>query len=159
MDSYLVFPLYNRQYLSFDDTVPFLSIVLKGYVDLFASNANFYPNARDELLRLIDFGVSPSFIISEKSSHNLLETNINSIFTSRFDDLKESIVTYYNFVNGALKDVYNASIINREVLEDGVIKVTYDNDYQVYINYTSNDFSIDGQILRAKDYVVRRALK
>ena len=158
MDSYLVFPLYNSQYLSFDDTVPFLSIVLKGYVDLFASNANFYPNARDELLRLIDFGVSPSFIISEKSSHNLLETNINSIFTSRFDDLKESIVTYYNFVNGALEDVYNASIINREVLEDGIIKVTYDNDYQVYINYTSNDFSIDGQILRAKDYVVRRAL-
>ncbi len=159
MDSYFDFPLYNSQYLSFDDTVPFLAIVLKGYSDLFAEHANFYPNARDEVLRLIDFGVFPSFVISHKSAHYLLETNLDGIFTSRFEDLKDSIVTYYHFVNDALSHVRDASIVNRKVISDGVIKVSYDNGYEIYVNYTSQDYLLNGEVIEAKNYVVRGASK
>ena len=50
--------MYSSQYLQFSDTVPFLAIVLNGCP---FERAAILPHARDELLRLIDYGVYPSF--------------------------------------------------------------------------------------------------
>ncbi|MBU1020276.1 MAG: hypothetical protein KJ847_03610, partial [Firmicutes bacterium] len=104
-DLYYDFPMYSSQYITFDDTVPFLSIVLSGSMQLFGPHANFYPYARDELLRLIDFGVYPSFVVTKESSKELQDTGLESIYSSKYDDIKNSITTYYQFVDGALSNV------------------------------------------------------
>jgi len=154
IDAFYDFPMYSSQYVTFDDTVPFMSIALSGHVDLFGSNANFYPYARDELLRLIDFGVYPSFIITEESSKMLQKTGLESIYSSKFSDLKPSIVAYYGFVNDALKYVQNAQIIDRIVISSGVIKVIYDNDYEIIINYSSETITYESQSISPKNYLV-----
>jgi hypothetical protein len=155
MDSYFNFPLYSSQYLSFDDTVPFIAIVLSNYVDLYSSYANFYPSAKDELLRLIDFGVYPSFIITKQSSNKLSETSLNNIYSSKWDDLKDAVYCYYDYVNEALKTMINASIIDREVLEEGVIKVSYDNNHFIVVNYTNSNYQLSSSIeVSAKDFYV-----
>jgi len=154
IDAFYDFPMYSSQYVTFDDTVPFLAIALSGHMDLFGSNANFYPYARDELLRLIDFGIFPSFIVTDQSSKMLQETGLESIYSSRFDDLKLSISTYYDFVNEALQHVQNAKIIGRKVLESGVFEIVYDNDYVIVVNYSSQIVPYGSQSVSPKNYLV-----
>jgi len=152
MDTYYDFPMYASQYVTFDDTVPFLSIVLSGSVKLFGPYANFYPYARDELLRLIDFGVYPSFVVTDKSPKALQETGLESIYASKYTDIKPTILTYYEFVDGALSHVIGARIIKRDVISQGVVKVTYDNDTEIYINYRETVYQMDGLVIQPKDY-------
>lgn len=154
IDAFYDFPMYSSQYVTFDDTVPFMSIALSGHMDLFGSNANFYPYARDELLRLIDFGVYPSFVVTQESSKLLQKTGLESIYSSKFSDLKPSIITYYDFVNDALKDVQNAQIIDRVVISSGVVKVIYDNDFEIIINYSSQSVIYESQSISPKNYLV-----
>lgn len=154
IDAFYNFPMYCSQYVTFDDTVPFMSIALSGHMDLFGSNANFYPYARDELLRLIDFGVYPSFIITQESSKLLQKTGLESIYSSKFDDLKPSIIAYYGFVNDALKYVLNAQIIDRVVISSGVVQVIYDNGFEIIINYSSQNVIYESQSISPKNYLV-----
>lgn len=156
MDAYFDLPMYSSQYLSFTDTVPFIPIVLKGYMDLFGANANFYDYARDQLLRSIDFGVNISFIVTNASSKQLQETALNHIYTSRFTDLRPAIETYYGFVNGALQHVQNKAITARVVLATGVVKVVYEDDTTIYINYLNESRLVEGYTIQPKQYLVVR---
>lgn len=154
MDVFYQFPMYSSQYLQFSDTVPFIPITLHGALDLFASNANFYAYARDELLRLIDYGVYPSFLVTKESSKLLENTNLYSIYSSRFEDLKLSIIQYYNFVNGALKYVQNSQIIERKLLADGVVLTGYDNDIKIIVNYLPQAYTYELMSIAPKNYLV-----
>jgi hypothetical protein len=156
MDQFFDFPMYSSQYQPFDDTVPFLAIALRGKMDLFGANANFYPYARDELLRLIDFGVYPSFVITEKSSKYLQKTELEYLYSTRYADLKDAIITYYDFVNQALNHVMNASITDRRVLTTGLVAVTYDNGIVIVVNYNNQDLTYNGFTVGAKNYIVTR---
>ncbi|PKK93741.1 MAG: hypothetical protein CVV61_03100 [Tenericutes bacterium HGW-Tenericutes-6] len=155
MDAYFDMPMYSSQYIVFDDTVPFLSIALSGVMPLFAPYANFYPYARDELLRLIDFHVYPSFILTNRSSKFLQDTSLEFIYTSSYRDLNDAIKTYYHFVNDALKYVYGEKIIARDVISNGVVRVTYENDVSIIINYLDRPYNDQGTIIQAKNYVVK----
>ncbi len=135
--------LYSSQQKRFTDTVPFMAIVLSGYKDVFGRNGNFFANTSNELLRLIDYHIYPSFYITNDSSFYLLNTESENIYTSRYLDWEEEIVRQYNYVNEALKYVANESIIKREVLEPGFVKVKYSNGIIIYINYSELE-KIDG---------------
>lgn len=156
LDVYFDFPMYSSQYLQFSDTVPFLAIALSG-IPLFGENANFYPYARDELLRLVDFGVYPSFLITEKSSKYLQDTELEYIYTSRYQDLKLAILVYYDFVSKALQHVASAQIINRTVLDTGFVRVDYDNQVTIILNYTENQKAYSGHEILPKNYLVLKA--
>lgn len=154
IDSYFDFPLYSSQFLTFDDTVPFLAIALSNVVDLYGPYANFFPQERDDLLRMIDFHVYPSFILTEESSKKLQDTNFESIYSSKYSSLEPAVYTYYEFVNNALKATKDATIINREVIEDGVVRVTYSNDVWIIINYTDLVLEFEQYTVEPKTYLV-----
>jgi hypothetical protein len=154
MDHFFDFPMYSSQYIIFDDTVPFMSIVLSGNMTLFGPYANFYPYARDELLRLIDFGVYPSFIVTEKSSKYLQKTGLESIYSSRYEDIEPLIVTYVDFVDGALSHVIGSTIENREVLANGLVLVTYANGVRIGVNYRNQTMTVLGVNIAPKNYHV-----
>jgi hypothetical protein len=135
--------LYSSQQKRFSDTVPFLAIVLSGYKDVFGRNANFFANTTNELLRLVDYHIYPSFYITNESSYYLLNTESEHIYTSRYLDWEEEIKRQYDFVNDALKHVVNEKIIKRVIIDAGFVKVSYSNGVIIYINY-SGATKVDG---------------
>ncbi len=137
--------LYSSQQKRFSDTVPFLAIVLSGYKDVFGRNANFFANTTNELLRLVDYHIYPSFYITNESSYYLLNTGSENIYTSRYLDWEEEIKRQYDFVNEALKHVANERIVSRTVLDAGFVKVSYANGVSIYINY-SGTMKVDGAV-------------
>ena len=61
----------------------------------------------------------------------------------------------YAMVNGALKAVRNAFMVNREVLSETLVRVDYSNGVSIYVNYAAEAAEADGQTIAAMSYYVK----
>lgn len=147
-------PLYNSQLNYFDDLVPLLPIVLSGHMNLYSQFLNFNSLGRTQTLMLIDFNINPSFLLTKERSSNLSGTDIERLYATQFDAWKTTIEEDYHFINNALSHVIGASILAREVLDLGIVKVSYSNDVVIYINYTHQEYTHNGVTIPALDYYV-----
>lgn len=153
-ESYFDMSLYSSQYTGFTDSVPFIPLVLNEFMYLYSTNANFFANARDELLRLVDYNVNLSFIITDEPSSKLIDTPLEYIYSSGYDSLKDAVKLYYSFINEPLKEVRNASLVNRVVLDNGVVLNEYSNGVKIIVNYTNDDYNYNSYTVGAKYYEV-----
>lgn len=154
VDRYLQMNVYSTQYLIETDTVPFLQILLQGTMELYGIYSNFSFYTDSDVLRMIDYNISPSFVVTKDPSFVLTDTNSSEYYSTEYALYDELILSIYNRVNGALRNVINADWQNREVLELGVIKNTYSNGVEIIINYTDVQKTVDGHIVEAINYLV-----
>ncbi len=138
---------FNSQFLAETDTVPFISYLLQPVMEVYADYANFGFYNQQSILRMIDYNMNPSFVLTKESSHLLIDTNSSNYFSTEYSLYKDSIDNIYSQVNEALKDTYNATWINREVLYNGVIVNTYDNGVKIVINYTDSSVNYNGRVV------------
>ena len=75
VDRFLDNPVFSTQYIIETDNVPFLQLVLNGTMELYAPYSNFSFYTDKDVLRMIDYNVYPSFLLSNESSHYLASTN------------------------------------------------------------------------------------
>ncbi|MDD3123605.1 MAG: DUF5696 domain-containing protein, partial [Candidatus Izemoplasmatales bacterium] len=130
-DRYLQMNVYSTQYLIETDTVPFLQILLQGTMELYAVYSNFSFYTDSDVLRMIDYNVYPSFVLTQQPAFVLSDTNSSEYYSTEYVLYSEMINSIYSRVNNALSSVINATWINREVLELGVVKNTYDNGVSI----------------------------
>ena len=154
---YFDIPMTSSRHLFATDTVPFLQIVLRGFVSYYAPVVNFSANWNRDLLRLVDFGAYPSFLLTSQPAYLLSETASNHIFSSQFSAWEDLVVEFYNRVSQGLYPVRNQPIVNRQILAPGVVKVTYANGVKIFVNYTNEDFAYSGLTIPAEDFMVRGA--
>jgi hypothetical protein len=81
-------------------------------------------------------------------------TGLNSYYSTTFTTWEDTAVEIYNRVNEALKYVKDANIVNHEILQDGVKRVTYSNGVVFTINTTASDVTVDGTVIGAESYVM-----
>ncbi len=153
-DEFFNMPLFNSQLNYYDDLVPLLPIALSGHMDLYSQFMNFNSLGREQVLMLIDFNIYPSYVLSEQESNELSGTDIEYMFSTHFDKWKTSIIDEYHYMNEALQYVRGASIESRDVLETGVVEVTYSNGVTIVINYTSQSITYEGALIAPLDYYV-----
>ncbi|PKK97059.1 MAG: hypothetical protein CVV58_03160, partial [Tenericutes bacterium HGW-Tenericutes-3] len=135
IDGYMDLPITNSQYDYYTDLVPIIPIILKGSVSYYTPYLNFNALAEDRYLTMVDFGVNPSYILTQKPTYEMRYTQASVYYTTELAEYEAQIIESYHFINDALKYVVNASIEDREVLETGLVLVTYDNGIKIYINY------------------------
>lgn len=146
-DRYLQMPVGNSQYIYETDAVPFLQMVLCGTMEMYAPYANFSFYTQDCILRMIDYNVSPSFILSKDPSWNLADTYSANLYSTEFSLYEDKIADTYGQINGALSQVQGYDWVAREVVENGVVVNTYVSGSQtryVVINYTDNAVTCQG---------------
>lgn len=136
---------YNAEYESSKfiyetDSVPFISIILSGSVNLFSSNINYISDYNLFILRMIEYNLYPSFIITKEEAYDLRFTNFEYLNSTEYALWKEVMIEVYEKVNSALKLVKGASIINHEAISNGIIKITYSNNVSIYLNYNDSPF-------------------
>ena len=152
--NYFDIPMTTSGYLFATDTVPFLQIVLRGHINYYAPASNFSANSRQDVLRMIDYGVYPSFILTARPSHLLADTPSRWLFTSEFDVWEQAIVEYYQIIATTLGQVRGEAIVARSVLAPGVAKTTYANGVAIIVNYTPQDFHFGNITIAAEDFYV-----
>ncbi|MDF2698937.1 MAG: hypothetical protein K0Q49_493 [Haloplasmataceae bacterium] len=154
VDRYLNAPVFNSQYIIQTDTVPFLQLVLNGTMELYAPYSNFSFYTQSDVLRMIDYNVYPSFVLTQQPSYLMMSTNSNHFYSTEYSQYKDLIIDIYTEVDHALKNVINHEWTNREVLANGVILNTYDNDIKIIINYTNDPYSYNGIQVEPLDFEI-----
>jgi len=158
MDAYYDMPLGNSGYIYTTEAVPFLQIVLAGYVPYYGPALNFSSNTRDDLLRQADFGVYPSYFLTHEVTAEMLMTGSEWIYTSSYEQWGQEIEQTYQWLNNLLRPVKGQAIVSRQVLGEGVVATTYSNGKQIIVNYGEKPFSAGDVVVNGRDAAIREVL-
>ncbi len=151
---FLDMPLYTSSYILEDESIPFLSIVLKGVLPMYAEYVNFEANEKEFFLKMIESGAYPSFYVTKEDSSELIYTNSNDIYSSRYDSYKERIAEY-DAVFRELSERTKGAVITEHVIDGDLRKVSYSNGVTIYLNYSASPASCDGVDIEGMSYVVK----
>lgn len=148
-------PTSYSAYYIIDEQVPFYEMVIHGSISYSGEAFNLMDDDLDDdfVLNCIEYGIAPRFTLSYKDPSKMKYTSsadkYSVLYTTWLDKAKEM----YGNINEALKDVDGSAMINREKLDNGLIKVDYENGKTIYINKTSQDITVDGNTVKAKNYL------
>lgn len=155
-EAFLDMPLYTSSYMYEDESVPFLSMVLKGVIPVYSEYVNFEANKQEFFLKLVETGTYPSFYITKESSSELIYTNSCDIYSSEYTTYRNTIIDYTEQLKKLWEVTENAYMVSHEITGTGVTKVTYSNGVKIYVNYSSTEVNIDGLAVSPMSYVVEK---
>ncbi len=109
--------LDSSRYAQSSASVPFLGIVLHGYVQFAGTPVNMEGNIDYALLKAIENGASLYFTLSYRNTENLKNDELLSQYYSvRYDIWFDDVVSIYNELNELLKDLQTSTIIDHRFL-------------------------------------------
>jgi len=144
-DYYTHMPIMHSQYYFYTDNVPFVPIVLSGMLPVFSGELNF--NAIGEVYRLmmLDFGMYQNYIVTKEPTQTMRFTRSNIFFTTHFDVFEDEINQTFNQFKLIYDQIGFEQIVSRDVLELGIVLVTYANNKKLLVNYTNDSFTYMNQ--------------
>ena len=108
-------------------TVPFLGIVLHGFVETATTPVNMEGNIDYAMLRAIENGAALKFVLSYDNTELLKEYETTSVhYSIRYDIWFEDLVERYAEINRALKDVQTSTIEEHKFI--GGLRVPDNNE-------------------------------
>jgi len=121
------------------DQVPFIPMVLSGHVKLYGPYLNYVSDLDTMILKMIEYNLRPSFMITKAEGHLLRHTNHEYLFTTEFDLWKDTMFDTYQKISPYLNKVTSAHMLNHTYITDTLVEIIYDNGITIYINYGMND--------------------
>ena len=118
VDHMLDVSLDSSRYNFSSNSVPFIGVVLHGSVSFTGEPLNMEGDLQYAILKAIENGASPYFILSYQNTQALKEyKDLSKYYSIRYDIWQKDIADVYNTLNGALGDVQDKYITNHEFLE------------------------------------------
>ncbi len=154
-DAILDVQVDSSNYVFVGEEVPFLPIVLKSSIEMYAPYTNFNANHEAYVLNMIEYGTFPSFIVTEKSASELQLTNSSGLYSTKFEQYKDQIVEY----DAIFKNISNLTQGSRMIdhKRDGkLVSVSYDNGVKIHLNYGSKELSVNDITIQAMNYEVEK---
>lgn len=110
-------PLDSSRYIRSSYSVPFLGVVLHGYMNFAGTPLNMEGDVEYAKLKAIENGASPYFILSYKNTEILKDYyQLSHYYSIRYDIWQEDVVELYNELNSVLKDVQSKPIVAHSFL-------------------------------------------
>lgn len=111
-------PLDSSRYSDSRNTVPFIGVVLHGYMQYAGTPINEQGNLGSALLRAIENGSGLFFKLSYQNTEELKEwTELSHNYSIRYDIWKEDVVDMYVTLNNLLSDLQTKLIVDHEFLK------------------------------------------
>ncbi|MBQ5756506.1 MAG: hypothetical protein IIV88_04540, partial [Erysipelotrichaceae bacterium] len=153
-DNILSVPLDSSSRLTTTLEVPFIGLVLHGFVDFSGPSINLSGDYQYNLLKAIECGASPSFTLSFDNTSELKSSGYSNYYSIQFSIWYNDLIETYETLNNALKDVRTAVIVDHAEVADRVIEVTYDNGVKFLLNYNNVEVTYGDHTIGALDFVV-----
>ncbi len=175
-DHVLNIPLDSSRFAGASKSVPFMAMVLHGYVQYAGTPTNMASDSKYEMLKMIENGANPYFMLSYQNLSKLKELpyRYSRYYSVNFGIWLDDLTDIYNQLNDNLSSLQRATIVDhvfldaeREHTEEetgdfsaasgSVVRVRYSDGTTFYLNY--NDFAVvaDGQTIGANAYVKTNA--
>ncbi|MCL1859461.1 MAG: DUF5696 domain-containing protein [Oscillospiraceae bacterium] len=154
LDSIINVDLDSSRYMNQSEGVPFYAMVTHGCINIAGTPINMAGDYDYDLLKAIESGASPYFILCYQNANRLKEAwnwGLNSYYSVDYNMWLETMLDTYEIINSALKPVKSKQIIGHEFLALNVVKVTYEGGTSFILNYNSAETTVtDG----SKEYVL-----
>ena len=147
-------PISSSDYSFVAASIPFVRLVVGKHMDMYSQHLNFASDEAITLLRMVEFGVYPSFVLSGGSTYDLKLTNSSNVYISEYEILETRMAYYYDFISGALDNVIAQEIIDHTYVQEGVVRVEYANGVEIIINYNHEEITEDGTLVAPLSYEV-----
>jgi len=153
-------PVVNSQYLFQTDTVPFLQLVLRGSMELYAPYSNIGFFGVNSMLKMIEYGVYPSYILMAAENILLKDTPQEDLFTVYYRNWISEIQAMYGAVGAALSPVRGRAMVSHTALAHGVAVTEYQGGTRVFVNYGAEDYHcpVYGITVPAQYFAVQRGM-
>lgn len=151
-DAVLDAPLDSNNRVLASHEIPFYGMVLHGYVDFTGEAINLAGDFDYTVLKTIENGASPYFMLSLDNVSKLKTAGYSEFFAVEFDIWFDEVLSSYREINKALKAVAGSVITSHEFVADRVVKVGYSNGVSFIINYNNFKVTADGTELAAMSF-------
>ena len=117
VDHLINMDLDSSRHIKASASVPFIGVVLHGYVQFAGTPFNEEGDTDYAMLRALENGASLYFILSYQNTSKLKEfPTLSQYYSVRYDIWKEDVISYYKELNELLKDVQDKIIIDHQFL-------------------------------------------
>ncbi len=118
VDYILDVPLDSSRFIRSSASVPFMGIVLHGYVQFAGTPINMEGNLNYAFLKAIENGASINFLLSYQNTTTLKNhQRLSQYYSIRYDIWFDDVVSTYNELNSLLSDVQLETIVNHEFID------------------------------------------
>ena len=154
-DVYLDLPLDTTSYSFLSAEVPFLPLVISGRMPYYSTWLNFESNTQKTLLKLVEYGAYPSWLLTGEDVQPLIHTNSSDVFTAQWNVLLPAMADINAELQALHEAVGGSVMVGHKCLAQDVARVTYQNGAVVYVNYRKTDYTADGLTIPALGYLVK----
>lgn len=153
-DSVSDVPLQNGGYNGFDATVPFYSMVFKGYTALYSAPVNLSPNSTEQLLRAVEGGVMPSYRLCASVGPETAYLTENKYYGLSLESNTELISETVKKLEDYYRLTVDSAVKHHSRLSEGVTETVFDNGVTVLVNHTDVPVTYGSVTLQAEDFSV-----
>lgn len=147
-------PLTSNHYNILDEEIPFMQIVLHGYIPYTGGAINLTQDYEQTLLKIIETGSGIQFTWIGGENYLLKDTDYSEYYSTSYKDWIGEAIAFYNRINEELGDTYNQTIIGHEEIQENVYQVEYEQGKKVIVNYNEYEVNVENQSIPGKDYSV-----
>lgn len=135
-------------------TIPFVGMVLHGYVEYSGVALNQQGSYQKSLLKSIENGAGLHYVLMTEDPLLLADTSCSDYYSVAADEWKEEIISAYTKWNSFFFDISNSAMVQHSRIAEGVVRVKYENGSCVLINYNEEAVSVDGNTIAGMDCCV-----
>ncbi len=152
-DQMVDIPVCSSKELIFDEEIPFLQTVLRGYKNFAGESMNITDVSDESFLRHLEYGTNIRYALTDAGSESLLNTDHTFLYSATYSNFSDQIKARYKTIKEFDAAVQDAKIVNH-VREGNVAVTTYSNGTTVYVNYNDEAVESDGATVEAMNYLI-----
>jgi hypothetical protein len=130
-------PIASSAHVNTDASIPFMQLVLHGFVNYSgpAVNKSFDPELA--LLKNVELGAAPAFMLAHNDFGELKDTSYSIFYSIDYDAWHTLMVDMYRRFAQVYNGLANIPMERHDRLAEGVYMTTFSNGVKVFVNYNS----------------------
>ncbi len=153
-DSLSEVPLTSSNRYIFDGDVPFLQLVLSGYINYSGQPLNLTDNYEISVLKAIETGAEFSFSLMN-AENTVLNNSTENLYSVNFDMWYKDALELCKMAK-EYNSLTDKSSIKSHKTYGKTCVTEYGNGIKTYVNYSEKPVKIDGVSLKAKGYSIQK---
>lgn len=147
-------PLDSNGYDCTDYSVPFLMMVLKGYVNYSGKPVNLSGDIQRAVLNSAQTGAGLYFILTAENSEKVIKSDYDSFYSTGFNVWENTIADSVKQYCDDFACVADQRITGFRWIEREVSETVFENGAKVFVNFGENPAIIEEITIAAGDYLV-----
>ncbi len=147
-------PIISDRGFSFKESVPFYSMVFKGYVPMTTESINTAVTPQKAVLAAVESGLGLNYTLISQWDNSLINAYYPYFNTTVYSSVKDDMLSTYGELADYYESINGAKITSNTVINSGVHCTTFDNGITVYVNYNSSPAQTPAGEIAALDYIV-----